>query len=259
MGSRCEPGSQQFGANRARQVDATAWKSAVTPTETRVPAPKAVEAGTFAARSLGSGMAMNGKFSTTQSDPTTQYGTSCGRLLTAGGLCELVGGEPNAAVYSELSNLNESLLFDGGLVCDSIMASCCHSALWLLHDYLDESHEISQSVDTPTGSYWHGIMHRREPDFSNAAYWFRRVGTHPVFAELVIAARDLARAAQADEHADQAFLLRQATWDPFRFIDLCSAAVEGRSNCDLLCRQVAEAEWRLLFDYCYREACSKHS
>ena len=75
----------------------------------------------------------------------------------------------------------------------------------------------------------------------------------------MIAARDLARASGADEHADQAFLLHQATWDPFRFIDLCSAAVEGRSSCDLLCRQVAEAEWRLLFDYCYREACSKRS
>lgn len=200
---------------------------------------------------------MNGTFSTAQADPATLYGTSCGRLLTAGPLCELVGGQPNAAVYSELSSLDESLLFDGHPVRDSIMGSCCHSGLWLLHDYLDESHQISQSVDTATGSYWHGIMHRREPDFSNAAYWFRRVGSHPVFTELVIAARDLAREARADQQAEQAFLLHQETWDPFRFIDLCSAAVEGRSSCDLLCRKVAAAEWRLLFDYCYRQACSQ--
>ena len=200
---------------------------------------------------------MNGKSSTTQSDSATQYGGLCGHLLAASQLCELVGGQPNAAVYTELANLDHSLLFDGKLVRDSIMASCCHSALWLLHDYLDESHRISQSVDTITGSYWHGIMHRREPDFSNAAYWFRRVGRHPVFTELVVAARMLARGARADEQADLAFLVHQETWDPFRFIDLCSAVVEGRSSNGVLCRQVAAAEWQLLFDYCYREACSQ--
>ncbi|MEE3369287.1 MAG: hypothetical protein VX346_08080 [Planctomycetota bacterium] len=200
---------------------------------------------------------MNGKFSTTQSDPAAQYGRSCGHLLATSQLCELVGGQPNAAVYTELSNLDDLLLFDGKPVRDSIMASCCHSALWLLHDYLDESHRISQSVDTITGSYWHGIMHRREPDFSNATYWFRRVGPHPIFTELVIAARMLAREVRADEQPDLAFLVDQETWDPFRCIDLCSAVVEGRSSCGVLCRQVAAAEWQLLFDYCYREACSK--
>src|SRR5687768_16281564 len=36
------------------------------------------------------------------------------------------------------------------------------AALWLLHDFLDESHTISQGLNSPTGSYWHAIMHRRE-------------------------------------------------------------------------------------------------
>ena len=53
------------------------------------------------------------------------------------------------------------------------------SALWLYIDELDRSHRISQGIDTPTGSFWHGIMHRREGDFGNSHYWFRNTGEHP--------------------------------------------------------------------------------
>jgi len=56
------------------------------------------------------------------------------------------------------------------------------AALWLYVDELDKSHTISQGIEDQTGSFWHGIMHRREGDFSNSHYWFRRVGTHPAMA-----------------------------------------------------------------------------
>ena len=48
------------------------------------------------------------------------------------------------------------------------------SALWLYVDELDRSHTISQGIHTATGSYWHGIMHRREGDFGNSHYWFTK-------------------------------------------------------------------------------------
>ncbi len=53
------------------------------------------------------------------------------------------------------------------------------AGLWLYIDDLDRSHTISQAIENPTGSFWHGIMHRREGDFSNSHYWFRRAGRHP--------------------------------------------------------------------------------
>ena len=58
------------------------------------------------------------------------------------------------------------------------------SGLWLLAGDLDRSHSISQSIENREGSFLHGIMHRREGDFDNAKYWFRRVGSHPVFETL---------------------------------------------------------------------------
>ncbi|MCA9128548.1 MAG: hypothetical protein KDB22_15780 [Planctomycetales bacterium] len=54
------------------------------------------------------------------------------------------------------------------------------AGLWLLAGDLDRSHAISQGIKTPDGSYLHGIMHRREGDFSNAKYWFRNAGTHAI-------------------------------------------------------------------------------
>lgn len=53
------------------------------------------------------------------------------------------------------------------------------SALWLYVDDLNRSHEISQTIESPIGSLWHGIMHRREGDFWNSKYWFRKAGNTP--------------------------------------------------------------------------------
>jgi hypothetical protein len=49
------------------------------------------------------------------------------------------------------------------------------AGLWLYVDDLDRSHTVSQSIEDATGSYWHGIMHRREGDISKTNYTFNAI------------------------------------------------------------------------------------
>lgn len=186
-------------------------------------------------------------------DPAV-YGSACEELIAVAGLCELGPGEPNRAVAEKLRALDEAALFGGKSVPDHKMTDCLISGLWLLHNFLDNSHRISQDIHTTAGSYWHGIMHRREPDFSNAKYWFRRVGEHEIFPALCDAAGRIAREAGTDKRSE--FLAKQNKWDAFAFVDLCEAATRGHTD-ETLCRRVAQLEWQILFDHCYRSAIGK--
>ena len=178
------------------------------------------------------------------------YGPAVAELYDCHELCPLGPGSPNDAARGRLSSLGVEAVFHEKSITDREMADCCLSGLWLLHNFLDESHEISQSIHTTSGSYWHGIMHRREPDFSNAKYWFRQVGDHAIHPALADSARQLAAQSPTDESAELS-----DSWDAFSFVDLCENAIRGRSKHDQFCRDVAQLEWQLLFDYCYRNAC----
>jgi hypothetical protein len=183
------------------------------------------------------------------------YGPIFAGLLQEERLNSLGPGTPNEKIRPALAALTIEKAFVPNQIVDADMARACLAGIWLYHDFLDESHQISQSIATTTGSYWHGIMHRREPDFSNGKYWFHRVGMHPIFASLQKAAMELAATNTA--HESTAFLRQQKKWDSFAFIDLCEACVERRSPAETLCRQIQQAEWRLLFDYCYHQAVGK--
>jgi hypothetical protein len=154
-------------------------------------------------------------------------------------LAPLGPGHPEQAVRAKLEALDEGAF--GGRVADRDMAAACRAGLWLAFDFLDESHEISQGIHTAEGSYWHALLHRREPDYSNSRYWFRQVGRHPVFEGLAKEARELGSPAAGE-------------WDPFAFVDACERAIGTGAAEEELCRRVQRAEWELLFAWCWRRA-----
>jgi hypothetical protein len=115
------------------------------------------------------------------------------------------------------------------------------SGLYLYFSCWDEAHAIAQDLSSAEGSFWHGIVHRQEPDAENATYWFRRVGPHPIFSKL----REDALSALAK------YLKVGATWDPFQFIELCEwARSESGSELERQLMIVQRTEWQLLFAYC---------
>jgi hypothetical protein len=172
----------------------------------------------------------------------------------------LDAGRPDVSCRPVLEALTVQTAFaqvskgSAAAVRDHSMAECCLSGVWLLHDFLEESHEISQGIHTATGSFWHGILHRREGDFSNAKYWFRNVGTHPVFAPLAQRAGELAAEHGESKAVDK--LTSRETWEPFAFVDLCQSAIRSGDARDL-CLDIQQVEWELLFGYCYLTALGK--
>ena len=180
------------------------------------------------------------------------YGPLFAPLLDVDRNRELGPGTPNEAALGELQSLTPETALAHARLVDRQMGQLCLAGVWLLHDFLDESHHISAQVSTVEGSYWHGVMHRREQDFTNSKYWFNRTGDHPIFDPLNEAAHALAAGRPLDEPAE--LLAIEKTWDPFVFVDVCETIAQGETEAEPIARQVAQREWELLFDYCYQAA-----
>ena len=134
------------------------------------------------------------------------------------------------------------------------------SGLLLWNDCLTDSHALLQQIETPTGSYWHGILHRREPDYANAKHWFKRVGQHEAFAELYrLATNHLKDPVQqisgAASLAEEwlAHLQVKGQWDPFHFVDLCHKHT-GNALTEWLLAELQEIEVRVLLNFCANAA-----
>lgn len=158
-------------------------------------------------------------------------------------------------------------LFAGLTLRDPQMAACVVAGLHIWNDNFHASHNLCQGIRTNTGSYWHGIDHRREghqgeglrSNLANARYWFRNVGDHPAFDIVYRSALSVLDSTGsgfhwATEAADQ--LRARGKWDPFLLIDWFGQA-DARAL-PAQCEEIlAEIQWReidLLVDWCLQQA-----
>jgi hypothetical protein len=114
-------------------------------------------------------------------------------------------------------------------------AQCLRALFLLWHDHLDPAHALVQDLGGGDAAFVHGIIHRREPDYSNARYWFNRIGPHRALEPLAEAAAPLLAGRPALPYR----LIRDGVWDPFVFIDVVSTAAR---------QPEADPEARLLRD-----------
>jgi hypothetical protein len=170
------------------------------------------------------------------------YGPLVAAILALGGdgLCVMPLAEGvcgNADAFKVLQSSTACQLFP-----HSRAAEAAFAGLYLYFSCRDEAHTLVQDLETPEGSFWHGIVHRQEPDAGNSAYWFRRTGPHPVFSAL-------------REEASGAGMDLGERWDPFAFIEFCEEARrKPGSEQERKALAVQLAEWQLLFDYCAARA-----
>ena len=139
-----------------------------------------------------------------------------------------------APASSELLALCEQVVSDPALADQPAL----RAGLWLYVDALDRSHEISQGLNTPEGSFWHAIMHRREGDFFNSKYWYHRVGSHHVFESLDISAGGAGGGTDVSRY------------DPYTFVDRVEQGDQSTRGPapDLVAMQ--RLEWLALMRWC---------
>ena len=160
--------------------------------------------------------------------------------------------EWSSTLTTRLENYSLGELFDGFAVTDSEFGNCVKSGLLLWNDALDSSHKIVENIGTKTGNYWHAIMHRRESDYSNAKYWFGRVGKHPIYFQLLCYAQELSQTEQQEEYTK--ILESNDEWNPAQFVDWCQAATNSEDNKKIFLEQLQLKELQLLIDFSCKNA-----
>ena len=157
------------------------------------------------------------------------------------------GPRANVQTVAALNRQLDEVLIQADVPATS--AEMVRATVLLWHDHLDAAHGIVQDVETKDGSYIHAILHRREPDYGNAKYWFQRVGAHPCYGELAKHTSALLKA-RGDAELERR-LLPRGQWDAFAFVDACEAAASEPSDSarDALLREIQRMEFEILLDH----------
>ncbi|HWB59515.1 MAG TPA: hypothetical protein VG733_08485 [Chthoniobacteraceae bacterium] len=149
----------------------------------------------------------------------------------------------DTALLLKIRAANDADLAGGREIKNAQMLALVRAALVYACDGLSESHMIVQAIPGDEAAYWHGMIHRREGDFDNARYWFRRTGAMGVFD-------DLHRRASAVSSVVAA----QAGWDAYLYTGLCEQEKYGEHELTNTCVKLQAIEFRAMFDDVWRKS-----
>lgn len=156
---------------------------------------------------------------------------------------------PHAQAADPLNLALGDLAREGGW--PPLQAATIRAAVLLWHDHLEAAHRVVQDLEHPDAHWVHALMHRREPDYANAKYWYRRVGAHPGYHLLATSAGPfLEQTGQADFARR---LLPNGCWDPLAFVDECRLCADLAPG-DPRVLQARELQ-RLEFDALFHHLC----
>ncbi len=144
---------------------------------------------------------------------------------------------------AKIRDASDEVLSGGKEITDRKIFALVRGALLYAVDALDAAHRIFQDEPGDLGSYWHGMMHRREGDFDNARYWFRRAGGLPIF--------DRMHEAAAEASANMA---KQPTWDAYLLTGMCEQAKFGDTDAVPECVRLQRVEFEEMLAYCWRQS-----
>ncbi len=165
-------------------------------------------------------------------------------FLQDGLLAKLIAGEPSDyELLLRIRGAEDATLSGGKAIGHGENFTLVRGGLLYAVDAIHEAHAFFQDAKSDLGAYWHGMMHRREGDFENARYWFRRAGALPCFAALHRAAGEFS--------ADMA---RQPNWDPYLLTGECEQARFGAEESVAQLVKLQRVEFEGLFDYCWRQS-----
>jgi len=118
----------------------------------------------------------------------------------------------------------------------------------LYHDNHDPAHNLVEDRGDRDACLIHALLHRREPDYWNAAYWFRRVSGHPIYA---LATPAVIRAAQTPEaRSVLERLTLSGNLDPLALVQECERmAKRPDAQAIAYLRQVQHLEFAALVEH----------
>ena len=143
----------------------------------------------------------------------------------------------------KIRDASDETISGGKEIADAKMFALIRGALLNAADALAAAHRIFQDDASDLGSYWHGVMHRREGDFDNARYWFRRAGRLPIFDKMHEAAAQVS-----------ATMAKQATWDAYLLTGMCEQVKFGDTDAVAECVKLQRVEFDQLLAYCWRRS-----